>query len=70
MDEREVKRLLIEKADELGSRARLARAIGHSPAYLSQMLGGERNISTKVLRFLRLRRVERFEPLPPRATTP
>ncbi len=48
--------LLRQRAKRAGSQQALAEALGVTPAYLSDVLGGRREPGPKILEVLRLRR--------------
>lgn len=63
----EVIRRLQREIEEIGSAQRLARQYGVSPRLMQAVMTGERNLSSKLLRAMKLRRitliVHRYAPL-------
>lgn len=55
--------LIRQKVQEAGSQAGAAKFLDISPAYLSDILNGNRKVSDEVARKLGYRRVVAFEPL-------
>jgi hypothetical protein len=58
----DVKELLKDRVMQAGSLSLAAQNLGISKQFLSAVLGGQRNVSRKILDVLRLRRVVLYEP--------
>lgn len=65
----QVRTMLLRAARDTGSQREFAAKLGVSESFLSHVLAGSKEPSGKVLRFLKLKRVVRYEGVHPALNT-